>query len=180
MSDAFAYYEQASKMASLQIQAAQARRVAAVREKTARDNAIAQLYNQGGQANSLHTLQSRGVGDIDVPNPVMFSVTFTSEPFFTSGAAIVLPMPEGATRTPWAAATVRSWNRDEDGCYSGAFVSLHVAAPELTTDEDGIIDSTRYVMTHYLAFQGLAYKNLGQEALASIQSVIQKNPGFGS
>lgn len=168
---------QNDRLLQLQIGAAQARAAAAVREKKARDHNAAQAYNQGGNAYSLHTVQSRGVGDYNVDQPLTFQVTFVSEPFFTSGAAMV-SLPAGATATPWASATVRSWIRDTDGNYSGAYISLHVSAPELDNDEGGSIDSRNYVMTHYLQFQALAYKNLGQANLTAIESLVVKTPGF--
>lgn len=164
--------------------------------------------NSARAATNHFTYVTHGVGEIVVPQPIMFDCVFLSEPAFTSGMALVvppdrtnfyLPLKEvavlqwitqdllgsasGSTPTT-AAVAVTGDNTGDPGQqvgYVGAFIYITVRIDQKTTAVVPPPNNT--VIHHHLVFQGTAIKKIDasvQSALASDNAVAALPSSLGA
>jgi hypothetical protein len=76
---------------------------------------------------SVHKVFTTGRGDIRIASPVKFSLTFTEQPFFTSGCVLHAGSLVDHLY-PTATVGVWKWQRDSRGMYTGAYIWVTVGA----------------------------------------------------
>jgi len=126
--------------------------------------------NAGGQANSIHTQETKGLGQFRLAEPIRFHVSFLQEPAFTQGAAVLRAPDPTRYSDPVGTAGLRSWLRDDKGHYIGAYMYYRVdiyttRGPQAFKVQDEVS------MVHYLNFTGTAYKALDNHVLAQLHQV---------
>ena len=131
--------------------------------KTARDN-----ENSGRLAFSMHTVETRGLGQIRHA-PVLFEVVFLQEPVVVSGSSVGKVSGEV---DPIATSCIRYWQRNGKGHYIG-FVPVFRVDLYLTASPNQNLSQAQEqlklakianscTMVHNFMFAGQAYKELGE------------------
>jgi hypothetical protein len=125
-------------------------------QESARRQRKAEKENSARWAVSEHQVKTLGTGNIRQPEPLMFEVKFLQEPQFTSGVALSKHPNPTDWHDPAGDALVRSWVRDPNGAYVGAWLSYRVEIDPIAppaVDPDPVV-----ALVHFLTFSGLAYK----------------------
>lgn len=134
-----------------------------------------QDQNSARLAYSSHKIGSSGFGSIRREEPIIFDVVFLEEPIFTQGALLV-KRPTTEMPDPTGVAGVWQWHRNPKGHYVGAYIYLAVSTGDSYYDATG--QDIR--MSHHLLFQGVGYKDLGQEVATEAQLLVPRTVGFGA
>lgn len=127
-------------------------------QEAARRHRKAEQENSARWAISEHQIKTLGTGNIRQPEPVIFEVKFLQEPQFTSGVALTKHPDSEGWHDPAGDSLVRSWVRDGNGAYTGAWISYRVEidpVDPLNSADDPVVE-----LIHFLSFSGLAYKAL--------------------
>lgn len=127
------------------------------------------------------THQTTGVGYVVMPDPLRFDVVFTTEPAFTSGAAVVKAPDTRHWMYPMANAGVYKWQRDANGYYTGAYVYFTVKcdpAPAVVVDTTNLagfyLDTVQGMTTQYLRYQSdLAKAKRGEYTALPVATLEQ-------
>lgn len=145
----------------------------------------AQRENGARNATSYHQRQTEGTGQVRTGTPLMFDVVFLTEPVFTAGASVVTqPSPDRYT-APRATAQVTQWLRNERGHYLGASLVFEITTPVPREEAVAATDPVRGAredaqvvrIVHHLSFNALAYKPLGDDVMADLQSIAPRVAG---
>lgn len=144
--------------------------------------------NSGRLAFSMHTVETKGVGQMR-HNPINFDVVFVEEPIVTVGSSVG---KVAGSVDPTASAAVRTWVKNANGFYVGFQpifkVDLYLVHENTTLIRPiGDTSTEEYwqarqalemaklakscTMIHHFCFMGMAYKEFGnvvrQQAVAA-------------
>lgn len=134
-------------------------RAAADRENTARPAAV------------WVEIESNGIGRQAHDTVFTFHVPFMTEPKMTQGSAVLHNPKPAEWYPPEGSAGVLSWVRNSNGLYVGAKLWTRVQT-EAIGDTFTIPDGFRVL--HWLRFEGVAIKDLGQDALNEAESATPR------
>ena len=127
-----------------------------------------QRENGARWAVSSHTLATKGLTSMRVPDPVIFEAPFLAPPAIATGVAILKDYDLASGWMPRVNLGVWQWHRNVKGDYLGAYVFIDVEA--------GVSNCE---LQHHFTFSGIAYKDLGQEATVEAQTLESRPVGFG-
>lgn len=133
-----------------------------------------QAQNAARLGYSAHKVGSKGTGTIRRPTPLMFQVVFLEEPIFLTGSTLVKRPAD--LSDPVGSAGVWQWHRNPKGHYTGAYIYLSVTLSDLFYEAG----AGEVQMTHNLVFQGIGFKDLGQEVTTEAQIIVPRTVGFGA
>lgn len=138
------------------------------------DTQVAENSARGAWAwGNVHT---KGWGQMVLPEPIMFGVTFTEQPFVSYGFALDDDEQLVEDRYPRCSGGVLRWVKTTEDFYVGAYVIITVATadPMLaaqawvdaslsetgTTLPDSYKSDPSYDLTHSFTFQAMAIKDV--------------------
>lgn len=144
-----------------------------------------QRENGARNATSYHQVQTTGSGQVAPADVLTFDVVFLTEPVFSSGASIITQPSTDRFTTPVCTAQLTRWLRNERGHYLGAYVAFDVGFPQPKAEPIAATDPIRGAaedampvrVLHHLSFNALAYKPLGDDVLADLQSIAPRQAG---
>lgn len=145
----------------------------------------AQRENGARSAMSYHQVQTEGIGQVIPAAALEFDVVFLTEPVFSSGSSVITQPSPARYSVPVATVQLTRWLRNERGFYLGAFVAFDIKAPEPLPDgtpaadpvQGAKEDAQEVRILHHLSFNAFAYKPLGDEALADLESIVPRPAG---
>lgn len=141
------------------------------------DRRQAEESNSSRWATAHIAVISQGVGRARHDAILHFPAAFVEEPLMTQGSGVIHnPDPAGHWE-PEGSAGVWSWARDASGLYVGCKVWTSVV---YEPKADGASDTAwKHVsVQHWLLFQGIALKSLGQEARDSATNLTPRRVQF--
>lgn len=112
------------------------------------------------------TYVSTGIGQLRVAKPILFGISFRTEPHFTTGSATIKNPDAKNWHDPVGNAGVRSWERDSRGLFVGAHIWVRVdmyPLTDATADAATTASALPLAKTktlHYLTFSGNAIKDI--------------------
>lgn len=107
-------------------------------------------------------VESNGVGRQAHDTIFKFHVPFVNEPKMTQGSAVLHNPKPAEWYPPEGTAGVISWVRDANGLYVGAKIWTRVQTEAIST---AFLIPSGFRVMHWLRFEGIAVKDLGQDAI---------------
>lgn len=129
--------------------------------------AQADRENQARPAVVFIDIESTGVGRMVHDTVFTFHVPFMGEPRMTYGSAVLTNPKPAEWYPPEGSAGVLAWVRDANGLYTGAKVWTRVQTEPIST---AFLVPPGMRVQHWLRFEGIGVKDLGQSALNEAQA----------
>jgi hypothetical protein len=141
------------------------------------DRREAEHNNSSRWATAHFKVVSQGVGRARHEAVLRFPVAFVEEPLMTQGSGVIHNPDSAGHWEPEGSAGVWSWARDASGLYVGCKIWTSVV---YEPRGDGASDSAwqHVSVQHWLLFQGVALKSLGQEARDASASLQPRTVRF--
>lgn len=141
------------------------------------DRREAERNNSSRWATAHFKIVSQGVGRARHDSVLQFPVAFVEEPLMTQGSGVIHNPDAPGHWDPEGAAGVWAWARDTAGLYIGCKIWTSVVyEPRVDNASDS---AWKHVsVQHWLVFQGVALKSLGQEARDAATSLTPRTVQF--
>lgn len=127
----------------------------------------AERENQARNAVVWIDVESNGVGRKLHDTVFTFHVPFLTEPRMSQGSAVLNNPKPADWYPPEGTAGVAAWVRDSNGLYTGAKLWTRVQTEPIGA---AFLIPQGMRVLHWLRFEGIAVKDLGQSALNEAQS----------
>jgi hypothetical protein len=131
------------------------------------DRRAAERENQARPAVVWIDVESNGVGRKQHDTIFTFHVPFLDEPRMTQGSAVLANPKPAEWYPPEGTAGVTAWVRDSSGLYTGAKLWTRVQTEPIGA---AFLVPPGMRVQHWLRFEGVVVKDLGQSALNEAQS----------